>query len=155
MFDNAPDGSSNTLFFSERLPFSFVENDFGQYVGRTQVLVRDFVDSEGEFDSRCDKLYRSQDYQVLSSGCPATNLGGFAPIGTKYTPNSKSCTCPPPSLPPASIWAEVVSLTASSSHAGFVNSSFGDGSVVSISNEIDAAVWLAHGTVSGRELPAN
>ena len=77
---------------------------------------------------------------------------------TQYPPNDaandrvKFCDRPPPSYAPCTEATRLTFNTARSHHAGMVNACRADGSIVSISNDINSDVYKAMGSRDGNEV---
>lgn len=147
------DGLSNTVFYSERLVMpSIFPADFQAAVARFSVFVDRFVDSQEAFDQVCWTNSKSNDISLVQTVIPVAGLTVQFPFGTAYTPNSVSCEFGTAGLyPPGSLLGEAASYSVSSLHGGFVNASFGDGSVRTISDDIERSTWMAAGTIAGEE----
>jgi prepilin-type processing-associated H-X9-DG protein len=105
-----------------------------------------------EFEMACWREFHEKNINTIRPVTPAADILVQYTFGTRFTPNGPSCAFAstgqtPPNLDTAG-WE---SYTPSSNHNGFVNVSFGDGSVHSISDEIDAGVWRSVGTIAGRD----
>lgn len=154
-FAQVTDGLSNTVFYSERLSLGWEwPDDFSIALKRYPVMVNEFVSTPEEFDSVCWANAATQDVSLVSGAAPIADLGLQYPFGTRNTPNSTSCVYSAPGLfpPDSQIMSGMETYTVSSHHDGYVNVALGDGSVRTVSNEIERAVWMAAGTVNGKEM---
>ena len=118
---------------------------------RYPTMVRAFFQSESEFDAQCIRNAESKDPGFFGVTPLAITLGQY-PFGTKFVPNSPSCTINgfglhPPDMP---IW-EIESITVSSLHSQLCNVALGDASVRSVSQDVSQEIWQAMGTVAGGE----
>ncbi len=153
-FAEIVDGLSNTAFYSERMApdVPIFPSSFGEAAKRYPIGVGDYFENVEPFEAACWLEFNQRNIDSVKIATRSANIMFQYKFGTRFTPNSPSCEFVstgqyPPSLDVSS-WE---SYTPSSNHDGYVNVAFGDASVQSISNEIDAGVWKSVGTIAGRD----
>jgi type II secretory pathway pseudopilin PulG len=153
-FAQIRDGLSNTVFYSERMSPDVPRfpTTFWEAAKRFHVEVGDYVENVEQFEAACWGEFNLRDINNVRPVSRAADILVQYKFGTRFTPNGPSCelasTGQTPPLLDVSSW-EV--YTPSSNHDGYVNVTFGDASLQSISNEIDAGVWKAVGSIAGRD----
>ncbi len=146
------DGLGHTLFYAERLGVHFDFNqDFRETVKRSGIVVSQFSTTEAEFENHCWQNYLTSN-QIHLSGYSSTFLDIFTPFATKRTPNTVTCFSVTGRVPPELEHGESLTApNANSLHVASVNVFFADGAVKSISDDVEPSLWIAWGTVAGRD----
>lgn len=148
------DGLSNTVFYSERMSPDVPRfpSTFGEASKRFHLWVGDYVENVEQFETACWGEYNQRDINNMRPVSRTANILVQYNFGTRFEPNGPSCrfasTGQTPPVIDVSGWE---AFTPSSNHDGYVNVTLGDASVQSISNEIDAGVWKAVGTIAGQD----
>lgn len=139
------DGLSQTAMFSERMKGT---GDPNQTDPRSDVYNIQNLWSENDFRHACRALdwenpsaYATRDYDSGQTWLEG-NMN-WTRYNHSLTPNTLSCKN-------GTTW-DGVAMSATSRHSGCVNLTLGDGSVRSVSENIDDSIWRALGTISGGE----
>ena len=153
-FGEVTDGLSNTAFFAEirrgPLPYNGSTASL-QVVPRTD---REYLSTATNIADASWTTAMQAAYPAAQCDVPATSAWTYR--GLQYYRGLTVATFYTHTLPPNSPFRDCAGtanghLASRSFHTGGVNVLRGDGSVTFVSNSIDAASWLAFGTMNGGE----
>jgi type II secretory pathway pseudopilin PulG len=153
-FDGVSDGTSNTLSFSEVKTFQPYSREsknpstLGVAIPATPAEVVQYVGGEFKTDSGHTEWTDARAHQTVMTAVFTPNtVVEYTSGGSMYDIDFTSAREGQSS---AMTYAAV---TARSHHPGLVNASLLDGSVRSVTNEVDLLVWRALATRAGDETP--